>query len=325
MQIYNITIFLVLLIFLSISCSDVSQPKAIEIKTIIKHKDPLQTEYNPVYLSQECNKSTSIKIFVPKPYPNNYGSIPYRKSGDSTHYVHIYMDSLKISEIPISDEFSILKNNSEYKIGYKIIECDLPAFLQTKRQSGILTLKLFSNNELITSYATKYRYVENGEKVEVIKRIDVEAMHYAGPMDLDNYNNDFKIGATGIYKDDLKFSHTIKKMNNHYLSSYSANGNRIRYKKNAKDKWKDLMKIPNIPTLTSKIPLEFELKEGTETYETISVSYIEINDTEKNIIFDYYNKVIGSKLSIQYNDCDMNILEEEIISIPQHVGFNTKR
>lgn len=325
MQNFKHTFFLLLLTVIYFSCNDVVLSEAIEAKTIIKHKDLLQTEYNPVFLSKRCDKSSTIKLFVPKPYPNNYGSIPYRKSGDSTHYVHIYLDSLKLSEIPLSDEFSVLKDSTEYRIGYKIIEFKMPSFSKTNRQSGILNLELFSNNEFITSYATKYRYIEDGEEVEVIKRIDVQSMEYAGPLDLKNYNNDFKLEKAGIYKDDLKCSHTIKKMKNHYLSSYSANGNKISYKKNTKDTWKDLMEIPNLPTLTSQIPLEFELEENTVAYEASMTSHIDFKNTGKSIIFDYYNKVIGNKLSIQYKDCELNIVKEEKISMPLHVRFNIKR
>lgn len=323
-NIKNTTLLLILTVF-CVSCKDSIPLEAIDTKTNIKHKDPLQTEYNPVYLSRECDRSSTIKLFVPKPYPNNYGSIPYRKSGDSTHYVHVYIDSLKLSEIPISDKFSVLKDSSEYKIGYKIIEFNMPAFSKTNRQSGVINLKLFSNNEFITSYETKYHYIEDYKKVEVIKRIDVQAMDYAGPLNLKNYNNDFKIEKTGLYKDDLKCTHTIKKMKDHYLSSYSANGNKISYKKKNKDNWEDLMKIPNFPTLTSQIPLEFELEENSIAYETRTTSHMDFTNTGKSIIFDYYNKVIGSKLSIQYKGCELNIMKEEEISMPLHVRFNTKR
>lgn len=312
---------LIILMLLLLSCKETSEKKILQNDYNEKYNKQLLTEYNPVFISRDCKLSTKIKVFVPKPNPHHFGNSPYRKV--DSHLLKYYIDSLEIDNILFDDNFFVQEDSMKISSGYKIVELEMPSFSDTLNESGTITLKLFTNEKLISSYKTQYNYIQDMEPQKTVKRSTVKVMQYAGALKLNNYNNDLKIKESGYYTDDIKISHTIIKMQDHYLSTYVAEGSEVIFSKDNKTNWIKIMTVPEFPKLTSKIPLEFELKEKEYKGQTVGSYVIEPESLGKNIIFSYYNEVIGNAITFQFNQCKLDILESKKVSMPTHLRFNT--
>lgn len=323
MKTLNECIILILLLFAVSSCNDTNVIDKVEENANRKHHRMLQTEFNPVYLSKDCNSSTVIKVFVPKPYPNHIGFSKYRRN--DAHRLVYYLDTMEVLSIPIDDDFSVFQDSTKFRIGHKVVEIELPSFSKELKESGKLTLKLFSHDELITSYSTNYYYVSDNLQQEGIRRLAVKWMKDAGPLKLNDYHNNNIVTEVGYYTDDIKYFHRIEKMADHYLSIYSAKGNKVIMSKDNKTNWQEVMQIPDFPILISQIPLAFELAEISRSNKSIGSSILDSSYLGNNIVFDYMNQVIGSSVTLQFNECELDILESKDVYMPLHLRFNARK
>ncbi len=320
-RLYRFIYFLGILFTFNSCVDDFSPPplKTIDFKndSQTKVKQPIKTEYNPVVLDRYCKEKSTIKIHIPEPYPYNAKKKQRAKDrGDEAHLVEIMLDSVRIESTYIGYDFFDTGEAWSGKY-YKIIECDMPVFSNNINSSGTITINLFSEEELVTSYHTNYHYLDRNEKMKVIKRRDDTRHRYPGPVEVSTNDPIITLTKPGAYINDITYTTLLKKQEDHYLSSTTLTGNAI-YRKANKDskwsRWKKEITLPQLPAVTAEIPLEFELEEMEKSYNK-SGNIMTINKGIK-LFFDSYYLDLGKSMEVQFNNCEMEISNEKQISIP---------
>jgi len=276
-------------------------------KTVYQYKSvPLQKKLrisqNPVYLPKQCSEShtVSFNIIRPSKISNDYRLLIYI---DEELYVEERTDQINFHRAHKGQRIS----------GSKWFDIDMPTFQDVQKESATLRAAYFSGDELIESIEVPMNYIEDGQTVTIAqKRKDTPFAYTCGQVQQFANQRSLPFLEPGEYRNNLVRTRTITRTADHFLVDYSIAGNRVYKDENSSPAFL----LPAIEPLQMKVPLRYDLAEGTQEMPTLGVHLIENEYVGKQFGYKYDSRSIGYEQIFRFEDCNKVVAQEDCMNIP---------